>query len=366
MFHKHHRVSPEDCRELGSSFAELIVRSKMFLQGSLHVHVIVSPTAGFFRHPLQVQETLSWLRMIVLDTAMVIEPNPDSRISVHVGQYKGHPAVLAGEIAESLILQQGIDKDPSLHCILSLGGDGTHQEILNALVELPPEVLEKILVFRLPLGTGNDGADVADIAAAAKVLLQGCDQEMISAIRIQPSGFKSVYAFNIASFGMDAFVTHTANQLKTRFNTDIYRKIADISVLIYPFLFPAKPVVLEIRGKAGERDTSEGLYVLIAFGVSGHRSYGNHKWILPREANLCAIINRSLPKKIRLKNLLYEGKHIGEPGVLYRKASQIVVNCDTSLYLQYDGEAVRLEPDNFPCTLELVSTPIRSIRPLKR
>ncbi|HOV39974.1 MAG TPA: hypothetical protein PLG79_14740 [Spirochaetales bacterium] len=51
---------------------------------------------------------------------------------------------------------------------------------------------------------------------------------------------------------------------------------------------------------------------------------------------------------------------------MYRKASQIVVNCDTSLYLQYDGEAVRLEPDNFPCTLELVSTPIRSIRPLKR
>ncbi|MCX7788762.1 MAG: diacylglycerol kinase family protein, partial [Spirochaetes bacterium] len=277
-------------------------------------------------------------------------------------RYKGHPGVLVGEIVESLVLREGLLENPSYHVILSLGGDGTHQEILNTLVDLPGNVLERILVFRLPMGTGNDGADVATLASAAKCLLGEGKIEEASALRIQPKGLRTIYAFNIASLGIDAFVTYTANRLKTRFNTDIYRKIADLSVIFYPFLFPTQPLGLDITCWDGRREQVSGRYVLAAFGVSGHRSYGNHKWILPGEENLCAITDRSFRKKLQLKNLLYAGKHVNQEGVLVRKAQQVRFHYDSSLYLQYDGEAIRLEQDNFPCQMELISTRIRTLK----
>lgn len=362
MFLSMRSVSVEDAREMGASFAELAVRSTMFSRSPVHVHAIVSPAAGFFRHPVLVQETLSWLRMIVLDTALAVEPNPESRVSVHIARYKGHPGILAGEILESLILQEGIQGDFPHHFILSLGGDGTHQEILHALVDLPQEVLERIVVLRLPMGTGNDGADVEDLALAAKCLLGEGSIGEVWSLRIQPQGLKTVYAFNIASIGIDAFVTHTANQLKTRFNTDIYRKIADVSVLFYPFLFPPRTLGIDITPLEGGVEQVWGKYALAAFGVSGHRSYGNHKWILPGEENFCAILDRSLRKKLQLKNLLYTGKHVHQEGVLVRKARGVRLHYDASLFLQYDGEAFRLEKDNFPCSIEILPTRIRSLR----
>ena len=362
MFLNMRSVSVEDAREIGASFAELAVRSKLFPRTPVHVHAIVSPTSGFFRHPVQVQETLSWLRMIVLDTALAVEPNSESRVSVHIARYKGHPGILAGEIVETLILREGIQGDPPYHFILSLGGDGTHQEILNTLVDLPQEVLERIIVFRLPMGTGNDGADTEDLASAAKCLLGEGRLKEVWSLRIQPEGFKGIYAFNIASIGIDAFVTHTANQLKTRFNTDIYRKIADVSVLFYPFLFPTRTLEMEITLTDGRVEQVSGKYVLAAFGVSGHRSYGNHKWILPGEENLCAILDRSFGKKLQLKNLLYTGKHVHQEGVLVRKARGVRLHYDASLFLQYDGEAIRLEKENFPCSIEIVPTRIRTLK----
>ncbi len=362
MLLKMRSVSLDDAREIGASFAELAIRSKTLPRRPVHVHAIVSPTAGFFRHPIQVQETLTWLRMIVLDRAAAVEPNPESRVSVHVARHKGHPGTLVGEIVETLILREGIQGDTPYHFILSLGGDGTHQEILNMLVDLPIEVLERILVFRLPMGTGNDGADVEELSSAAKCLLGEGRIGEVSALRIQPQGLKAVYAFNIASIGIDAFVTHTANRLKTRFNTDIYRKIADLSVLFYPILFPAKTLGMDITLSDGRIEQAYGKYVLTAVGVSGHRSYGNHKWILPGEENLCAIADRSLRKKLQLKNLLYAGKHVNQEGVLLRKAQQVRLHYDDSLYLQYDGEAIRLEQENFPCQIELVSTRIQTLR----
>lgn len=357
-------VSFEDARDMGAAFAELAVRSKVlpfpFLRNrALHVHVVVSPVAGFFRHYSIVQEALSWLRVIVLDSAVGLEPHPESRVFVHLARYKGHPSKLVEEITESLLLELGQDKELPYHLILSLGGDGTHQEILSPLVELPKELLGKILVCRLPLGTGNDGADVADLAQAAKLLLEGSKVHTIPALRITPKGIKPFYAFNIASVGIDAFVTHMANHLKSRFNTDIYRKIADLSVLFYPFLYPPKPLSIRYRLPSGKEEQSQDRFVLAAIGVSGKRSYGNHKWILPTEENFCAITDRPLSQKMKLKNMLYKGEHITQEGVLLRKVREISIQYAEPLHLQFDGESIKLSPEHFPCKIEVISTDIQ-------
>jgi diacylglycerol kinase family enzyme len=101
---------------------------------------------------------------------------------------------------------------------------------------------------------------------------------------------------------------------------------------------------------------------LVAFGVSGYRSYGDHKHILPDAANVCAITNRSLLKKLQLKPLLYRGGHVGLPGVLSLSTRDLMVEYNARIPLQTDGQALWLGAGDFPCRFEIVSTFIQALR----
>jgi diacylglycerol kinase family enzyme len=97
-------------------------------------------------------------------------------------------------------------------------------------------------------------------------------------------------------------------------------------------------------------------------GVSGNRSYGDHKRILPDGNNLCAIRTRPLLEKLALKKLIYRGEHLGEPGVESLSAARIVVHYPGRLPMQTDGEARILGPENFPCEVEILPTRIHSLQ----
>jgi diacylglycerol kinase family enzyme len=358
--------------EFAAAIGEIASRSILFQSKPVHIHVIVSPAAGFFTRKAVIMESLSRLRMILLDAAERRPPNPLSRTQVHIAGYKGHPAAIAAEITERMVLG-GVVAGEEEFFFLTLGGDGTHLEVLGALIELPAHQLENITVFRLPLGTGNDGADAKNLVAAAAILFESDRREKVSALRISPIGLKPFYAFNIASLGIDAFVTRMTNRLKNCIPGDSYKLIADLSVLFYDLLYGVRPMKLETK-RAGGRDDAlketsepsvqrfEGRYILTAMGVTGNRTYGDHKRILPDDKNLCAVENRSLLKKLRLKPLLYSGRHLGEPQVLSVKTDGLVIGYGGRIPLQTDGEACVLSPENFPCRVEVVSTELKVLQ----
>ena len=340
-----------DLMDLAALVGELAVRAKDFASGPLSVHIIASPAAGLLRRPQPVRENLTCLRTILLDAAQDYMPNPDAEVSIHWGEFPGHPAEIAA----------GLSGDVR-RLVLTLGGDGTHLEVLGSFMALPRKMQEKITVFRLPMGTGNDGADAGSLAAAARILLEGGRIERVRTVQVRPRGVEPFYAFNIASMGIDAFVTGITNRLKRRFPGDMYKLIADASTLFYEPLYGVHPMKIELNGSGKIEEILEGRYILVAFGVSGRRSYGDHKRILPDDNNLCAILTRSLRMKLVLKSLLYAGRHLSESGVYGRSAGKVTIHYPKKLCLQTDGEARTLARENFPCDMEILESGIGTLQ----
>jgi len=338
--------------ELASLVGELASRSPAFAGGPVDIHIIASPAAGILRDFREVRENLACLGTILLDAAQDLAPNPSARIDIRIAEHPGHPAEIAAGIAADVL--RGGGGVPRL--LLTMGGDGTHLEALSSLLSLPAGLRGGITIFRLPLGTGNDGSDADTVAGAARIFLDGGVRKEISAVRVAPRNSAPLYAFNVASLGIDAFVTRVTNLLKGRLPGDVYKLIADAATLFYEPLYGVGPMRIEIHGDGTGPAVIEGRYILAAFGVSGGRSYGDHKKILPGEENLCAVLTRSLGKKMALKSLIYAGRHTGQWGVETRKAAGVTVSYPRRLCLQTDGESRVLGPENFPCVMEVVRT----------
>lgn len=349
------RVKEDEIRELAQLIGELAARSPGFSRGALKIHIIASPAAGVLQKQREVEENIARLRTVLLSTSRDLLPNGEAKIKTDLAQGLGHPRSLGAEIAGEMI-HEGREASPRL--ILSMGGDGTHLEILSSLLDLPEDLRKKITVFRLPLGTGNDGADAGSMTEAARIFLLGASPKELEAIKISPRNSESFYAFNIVSLGIDAFVSRMSNLLKGKLPGDSYKLAANAATLLYRPLYGADPMELELYGDGQGPHHIRGRYLLAAFGVSGGRTYGNKKKILPGEENLCVIRNRSLRQIIALKPLLFSGRHIREEGVEIRKARGINISYGRRIWLQTDGEDRIMGPENFPCRMDVIKTGI--------
>ena len=88
-------------------------------------------------------------------------------------------------------------------------------------------------------------------------------------------------------------------------------------------------------------------------GVSGNRSYGRGKQILPNDGNVCVVQDMHLLKRLATKHLFYEGDHGRLHEVRFFHADSVAFQSDVRLPLQVDGEVTWLEPDSFPLKMSL-------------
>ena len=117
------------------------------------------------------------------------------------------------------------------YLIVTAGGDGTHLEVQTAILkkslenpEISAAIKKYITLLRLPLGTGNDGSDGRTMEEAMARLTEPAHFSLQRAIKVwydttgkkpvSTSKFESLdacppwYAFNIASIGIDAYITY--------------------------------------------------------------------------------------------------------------------------------------------------------------
>jgi diacylglycerol kinase family enzyme len=242
------------------------------------------------------------------------------------------------------------------HLIITAGGDGTSLDVLTALYHAPSRVKTNMVILRLPMGTGNDGADAAELDAALDFLIRPVSIERTPALRLTTStpGKGPFLAFNILSVGLDAFVTHMTNKMKGKFPGDSYKLWVDIASLLYDRLY--KVGVLEVRAldeKKREIRSLREKILLLAVGISGHRTYGSHKKILPDDRNVCAVKQMPLLRKVALKGLFTTGAHISKPESMLFNACRVEFSGRYPILAQMDGETVLLRPEDFPAAIEL-------------
>jgi diacylglycerol kinase family enzyme len=267
-------------------------------------------------------------------------------------RYAGH----AGEIVEALLDEAQASTDQLFHLIITAGGDGTSLEALTAFYAAPGTVRSQFAILRLPMGTGNDGADSRDLDTTLDLLVHPTRIQFDRAVRLRTSRADRgpFLAFNILSVGLDAFVTHMTNKMKGTLPGDSYKLWVDIATLFYDRIYRVTPMGIRVFNEAGEQiDSFDDTLLLLAFGASGNRTYGSNVRILPDGRNVCAVQQISLRKKIALKKLFLTGRHAELPEVRLFNAHRVELSYHSPLLAQRDGESVLLEEPDFPVSIEL-------------
>jgi diacylglycerol kinase family enzyme len=278
--------------------------------------------------------------------------------SCGLAQTDGHGR--ATKYAEALI-GEAKTNNASFYLIIVAGGDGTSWEVMSALYHAPEEARSNMAILRLPMGTGNDGADSPILVDALMLLIKPSRIDFNPALRLvtAPGGQAAIkypfcLAFNILSVGLDAFVTHMTNKMKGGLPGDSYKLWVDIASLLYDRLYTVG--YLDVKADGGAISFREKV-LLLAVGASGHRTYGAQKKILPDDRNVCIVKQMPLLRKVALKGLFTTGKHIDKPETILFNALRVEFTGTYPLLAQMDGEAILLQPEDFPAAIEL-SEPI--------
>jgi diacylglycerol kinase family enzyme len=274
-------------------------------------------------------------------------------------------AALLKEFGEKLPNDATADSQTApFYLIITAGGDGTSLEVLSVLYNAPLALRSSVAVLRLPMGTGNDGADSPELAGALELLIKPSRIEYAPALRLIPAqggplskkdDTKSPFlAFNILSVGIDAFITHMTNKMKGKLPGDFYKLWVDIASLLYDRLYTVG--FLDVRAldeHGGEVRSFREKLLLLAVGISGHRTYGSQKKILPDDRNICAVKQMSLLRKLALKGLFTTGTHINKPEAILFNAHRVEFSGAYPILAQMDGETVLLQREDFPAVIEM-------------
>ena len=327
--------------------------------------LVANPTAGGFTRPSYARKRHAELTALKAQAAAMPLRSGTPRLELGLTEKPAHAAELAhlffaGARAAGL-------RDGEFRLVMTAGGDGTSLEVLTSLMELPPEERRHYAVLRLPFGTGNDGSDGRDLRVALGRFLGPCafSQSVAVLTTPKPEGGKGpIWAFNIASFGIDAYVTLMTNKLKTVFPGDFYKLWVDIASVFYNTAWPTREMGIKAHSAAGDlvRDFHREI-LFVAMGISGRRRYGSNKPILPGDENVCAVNQMPILRKLAVKGPLQTGGHRGFPEVDLFGARKLLIDYADRILFQADGEVTRFDPPDFPLTMELVGDAYLTLSP---
>jgi diacylglycerol kinase family enzyme len=343
--------------ELAEGLSYLLDRAPA-LPGTLAGALLVAnPNAGGFTRPSYSRRRHAELLELKARAATLPVQAGRPRLELCRTKKPAHAAEIAREFFTAA-RASGL-RDGEFRLVMTAGGDGTSLDVLSSLMELPTEERRHYLVLRLPFGTGNDGSDGRDLSASLGQLLEPCVAIPKTAILVSPNregGKAPIWSFNIASFGVDAFITHMTNHLKNIFPGDSYKLWVDIASVFYDFAWPTRDLELKAYAETGAvvRNFSRRL-LLLAIGASGYRQYGSNKAILPGVENVCAVTQMSVFRKLAVKGPLQSGAHRGFPEVDLFSAQRLELKYSDRILFQADGEATRFDAEDFPLKVELVS-----------
>jgi len=366
--------------------AEICAHTKAAAGRRLEYTVIINPAAGGFT----IRKRWKKHRAVLEEYRQKAQANPLRRDvkpsaiakndKIGAGSFPDYGAVLtgrsghAGEITKAIIDGALASKDgsPPFQLIICAGGDGTSREVLSAIHDAPPQFRSSAAVVRLPLGTGNDGADAPVPEGALDLLIKPVNVEYTPALRLVtsqngPARSKGPFlAFNILSAGLDAFVTHMTNKMKGSLPGDSYKLWVDIAALFYDRIYKVDYMNVKVFNDKGKEISSfREKILLIAVGTSGHRTYGSGNKILPDDRNVCAVKQMSMFRKIALKDLFGTGEHINKPESMLFTAGKVEFSAIYPILAQMDGEAVLLVREDFPASIEL-TVPVIPLLKIKK
>ncbi|MCB9521261.1 MAG: diacylglycerol kinase family lipid kinase [Myxococcales bacterium] len=244
--------------------------------------------------------------------------------------------------------------------VLSLGGDGTHNEVVNGLARAGRGA-ELVRFGVLPAGTGGDFARTfgipRDPVAAARAAVAAGQGRVLDIGRLDirsAPGPRTKYFVNVASFGMSGLVDEIVNSSSKALGGRISFLVGTLRAMAR---YRPATVRLTLDG-----ETLPDFDVNVC-AVANARYCGGGMLMAPDADpsdglfDVIAIQNAPLLRTLTLSPRIYDGSHVDTDVVRTFRAREIVAEKvgDRDAYIDLDGEA----PGVIPATFTVVPAALR-------
>jgi len=305
-------------------------------------------------------------------TFFVVNPNSaNGRTGKVWPEVKKLAGNVLGDIDFALTEKQGHAADitrqaikDGYEMIVSLGGDGTNNEVTNGFFEDGKQVNPDAVMAVICSGTGSDFIRTTNIPRdyrKAVTLLAGRDTlatDVGKMVHRDHSG-KDVtrYFINIASFGVGGEVDDRVNRTTKVFGGKASFLIGSLRGTL---AYTNKPVSIKL-------DDSEAIErTVFNVAVANGQYFGAGMRTAPEASvddglfDVVVLGNFTFTEQLRLSRTIYDGKHVEMEKVESFRAKRVeATSIDDRVLLDVDGE----QPGMLPATFEIQPGAIRMKRP---
>lgn len=244
--------------------------------------------------------------------------------------------------------------------IISVGGDGTLNEIVNGVFTQEYCPTTDIVISMIPVGTGNDWGRMFGIPlvyeGSVKVIKENKVMlHDVGLIRFYNSTKKEKrYFINIAGLGFEAVVVKKTNAQKDKGRSS--KAIYFINLLVSLIFYRNKEADIIIDGK---KTTCDVFSINVGNGRYCGGGMRQTPDALPDDGlfDITVIKNMGRFEIIRSLKLLYDGTILSHPKVDGYRSNNLQVNSDSLLYAEADGESLGHTPAEFsiiPASIKIV------------
>lgn len=232
--------------------------------------------------------------------------------------------------------------------VISLGGDGTHHEVLNGLL---PEA--KAVLAVLPAGTGNDFVRVLGYPTEPEAMLEAALNGPIQPVDVGRAG--NHYFLTVAGVGFDAEVAGWVNQRK---KVGSGRWVFVRGILHNLLHYRPQPITVELDTPTGKLTRSTDTFMVAAANTpfyAGGMQIAPHAH--PQNGLLSVIWIEHLNQWQVLPMLarVLRGTHLAHPQVKTFSISRMTVAGSPDLWVHADGEIL----GHLPIEIAVIPSAIR-------
>ncbi|MDY6894284.1 MAG: diacylglycerol kinase family lipid kinase [Thermotogota bacterium] len=245
--------------------------------------------------------------------------------------------------------------------LVSVGGDGTVNEIVNAIMS--QDIIDpiEISVGSIGSGSGNDWGKSIGIPANYEEAVSNLRkdnfilQDVGKVGYIQTSVEKTRYFVNVAGMGFDAEVTYKANKSKKR----LFGKLS-YSLNLLSTLISFKDLYVEIKIDGEKVYANQAL----TLNVGICRYSGGGMMFTPKAKYDDGLFDVTVVDKISVGTILvnlrkiYDGSFVNHEAVKTFRGKSVEITSKEKLYLETDGESLGHSPlyfEIFPQRLKVLS-----------
>lgn len=238
--------------------------------------------------------------------------------------------------------------------VVSLGGDGTHNEVVNGLLRAgcPTQVQLGVL----SAGTGGDFCRVTtaghDLDAGIRSLTQATATRIdvgLTRYRTDAGAPAQRYFLNIASCGATGLICRLVEKSGKRLGGGIAFYLATVRGLLR--YKPARLRILLDGQRVSEPEGTEVTTVAVCNGqfAGGGMRFGPSARLTDGQLDMVIIRPSSLFDQLRHSPKLYQGRHTEVATVSQHRGRHIQVEplTDRPAYVEFDGEAPGVAPAEF-------------------